>query len=109
MAITWALTIAVLSLTPLQRLPLATPFSDKLNHFAAYALLGLLAYLARSGRAPWLLWPLLLTLYGGLIELLQPYVNRHAEWLDLAANGLGALAGVLLARRLQVMITGGST
>lgn len=42
-------------------------------------------------------------LWGGAIELLQPYVNRNGEWLDFAANSLGVVFGVcvgMLARRL---------
>ncbi|MBC6439715.1 MAG: hypothetical protein GDA49_04750 [Rhodospirillales bacterium] len=45
---------------------------------------------------------------GGLIEGLQPLVNRHAEWLDMAANAAGVTIGVglgllclLVLNRLQ--------
>lgn len=47
---------------------------------------------------------LLFVLYSGMIELIQPYVNRYGEWLDLAANTLGLACGLLLAevfRRLN--------
>ena len=33
----------------------------------------------------------------GAIELIQPYVNRYGEWLDLGANGLGLVVGILIA------------
>jgi VanZ family protein len=36
-------------------------------------------------------------LCGGLIELIQPYVNRHGEWLDMLANTSGVILGALLA------------
>jgi VanZ family protein len=100
LAAAWAATIAWLSLTPLQQLPLSTPFSDKIEHIAAYGLLGFLALLARKDRKAILLWLPLILLFGALIELLQPYVNRHAELMDLVADGFGALVGALLARRL---------
>jgi len=35
--------------------------------------------------------------YGGLIEMIQPYVNRYGEFNDFLANGAGAVLGVLLA------------
>jgi VanZ family protein len=34
--------------------------------------------------------------FGGLIEIVQPYVGRGAEWADLVADGLGAALGVSL-------------
>ncbi len=43
--------------------------------------------------------------YGGLIEALQPYVNRYGEFDDFLANGAGAVLGALLVRgvsRLRV-------
>ena len=42
--------------------------------------------------------------WGGGIELLQPYVNRHGEWLDFAANSLGVVFGAgvgMLTRRFS--------
>ncbi len=44
-------------------------------------------------------WPFIALFFigwSGAIELLQPYVNRYGEWLDLLANSLGILASVLL-------------
>jgi hypothetical protein len=32
-----------------------------------------------------------------MIELIQPYVNRHADWLDMLANTSGIILGALLA------------
>jgi VanZ family protein len=43
-------------------------------------------------------------LWSGVIELVQPYVNRYAEWLDLLANVVGVVGGVLtgsIARRFN--------
>ncbi|EEY99166.1 hypothetical protein VOA_001515 [Vibrio sp. RC586] len=35
--------------------------------------------------------------YSGFIELVQPYVNRYGEWLDLGANGAGLVVGISIA------------
>ena len=35
--------------------------------------------------------------YSGLVELIQPYVNRYGEWLDMLANTAGVAFGVALA------------
>ena len=36
-------------------------------------------------------------LYSGLIELIQPLVNRYGEWMDFLANVCGLLIGIALA------------
>lgn len=93
--------ITVLSLTPEIHLPEA-PGSDKTHHLIAYFLLVLPA--ALKGGHKWLLLLPIFILWSGAIELIQPFVNRYGEWLDLAANsvglGLGAFTGEIL-RRLQ--------
>jgi VanZ family protein len=70
---------------------------DKFSHLITYFLLaGWFAMLAR-GRAA-LVWTLAgLVAYGMLLELLQGQTGyRFAEWGDVVANGIGALAGVTL-------------
>lgn len=90
--------IGLLSLIPLEELPPA-PGSDKLHHLIAYAAL---AFPVALRRPPyWWLMLLGFLLYSGLIELIQPYVNRYGEWLDMLANSLGILAGLALARLLS--------
>jgi VanZ family protein len=92
--------ITLLSLVPLPEFP-GPKGSDKAHHLIAYVALSF--PVAARGGARWLVILPFFILWGGLIELLQPYVNRHAEWLDFAVNslgvGLGALLG-MLARRL---------
>jgi len=90
--------IGILSLSPLEQLPPA-PGSDKIHHLIAYAALSLPAAL----RKPKFFWLIILgyLLFGGLIELIQPYVNRYGEWLDMLANCLGILCGVALAQLLS--------
>ena len=76
-------------------------YSDKLKHFIAYALLGALIWRALRGGG----WRrvgatvLIGTLYGLTDEIHQIYVpGRSFEFLDIAADGLGAFtaAAVLM-------------
>lgn len=40
------------------------------------------------------------TLFGAFIEIIQPlYFNRGQEWMDLLADGIGAIIAVLLAKQ----------
>ena len=93
--------ITLLSLIPLPQLP-EVPGSDKTHHVLAYALLMLPAFLVQA-RKRYLLLVLFLA-WSGVIELVQPLVNRYGEWPDLAANfaGLicGAIVGVCIGRVL---------
>jgi len=69
---------------------------DKLLHFGGYALLtavSLAALRARSARTV-LAVALLVTVFGGVVELLQgPVPGRSVSTLDLVADALGALVG----------------
>ena len=52
----------------------------------------------KSEFAPYLYVCALVSLYGGLMELLQHYctLTRSGEWIDLLADFIGALIGVVL-------------
>jgi len=100
MALIWACIIGWLSLAPVY-FPPGPEGSDKVEHFLAYALLGLLAGIGRENRRMLIYTLLLIIAYGGLIELIQPYVNRYRELGDLLANGCGAVVGLLTALPLQ--------
>ena len=96
------ITLTVLSLWPLETLPPA-PGSDKLHHLLAYAALAFPVVLRRPRL--WVFIMIGFVLYSGLIELLQPLVQRYCELFDLAANTIGILCGVFfaeLARRRYV-------
>lgn len=93
------ITITILSLSPLDELP-SVPGSDKTHHFIAYAAL-MLPTALRQPRY-WLWLGVTYIAYGGLIELLQPYSNRYAEWLDFAANSGGVVLGALLGKALSL-------
>ncbi len=90
------LAIGYLSLTPLPEIP-NLPGNDKLHHLIAYVVLGFLATLSRQTGKTVLATLLAVIAYGGLIEIIQPYVNRYGEFNDFLAGGLGAVLGWLLA------------
>ena len=96
----WEITLAilcaitVLSLYPHASLP-AVPGTDKIHHLIAYAVLVFPTALRRPHR--WRFIMLFFILCGGMIELIQPYVNRHADWLDMLVNTSGIILGALLA------------
>jgi len=84
------------SLAPADRLPSTANVSDKLLHFGAYALLGVVAALAQR-RNRIVVTIALLTAFGFLIEVLQSRTGyRDFELRDLLADALGAAFGVLL-------------
>jgi VanZ family protein len=90
--------ITALSLWPLEFLP-SVPGSDKTHHFIAYA--GLMLPTALRKPKYWLLIGLFFIGWSGAIEILQPYVNRYGEWLDLAANTAGIVCGLLIAQMIN--------
>ena len=87
-----ALAIIGLSLSPLAQLP-DVPGSDKTHHVIAYAVLAIPTAIAMP-RKVWMI-ALLYICLGGVIELIQPYVNRYGEWLDFIANMTGVLIGLV--------------
>ena len=99
--------VTVLSLLPVDRLPLAGALVyDKLDHIAAYAGVALSAALARPRR--WWLAMAALIAWSAGIEAVQPLVGRARDAADIAANGLGVLlaAGISSAvRRIAVSPT----
>jgi len=86
--------ITLLSLTPLPHLP-AVPGSDKIHHLLSYGALFFPVALAKPKGWIWI--GLVFFFWSGVIELIQPYVNRYGELLDLLANGLGLLCGFVNA------------
>jgi VanZ family protein len=93
-----ALAIAALTLTPPGASEPGIAGGDKLVHFLAFAVLAMPMAYAR--RLPLFLIILAGVAYGGLIELIQPYVGRSGEWGDLLADGLGAFLGAWFAARM---------
>lgn len=85
--------------------PQAADFGwDKLNHAAAFGVMGFAASLG-FGRSA--LAALALLLYGALIEAVQGFIpTRSAEWADLLADGAGIALGVLLASAARAIAGG---
>ncbi|MBA6417608.1 VanZ family protein [Colwellia sp. 6M3] len=94
--------ITVGSLFPVEHLP-AAPGSDKTHHFIAYCALMLPVALRRPKY--WLAFALLFIVWSGLIELIQPHVNRYGEWLDMVANAGGVLIAIVLSQVLRWLTT----
>ena len=86
-----AAVIAVLTLTQLLGPQSGVPGSDKAHHLLAFAALAFPLSAARPRLAPWVV--LGAVSYGGLVEIIQPYAGRHAEWGDLVADAGGAILG----------------
>ena len=79
--------------------------SDKLLHVTAFTMLALMAPLAYRA-APLLRIGLLLSAFGGLIEIVQtlPALHRDGDWIDWVADSAAAaavLSLVALARQAQ--------
>ncbi|MFB9149202.1 VanZ family protein [Roseovarius ramblicola] len=93
-----ALVIALITLLPLPPGPAGVPGLDKLAHFVTFAVLAV----PLAWRFPhlWRAVALMGLVYGGLIEIVQPYMGRSAEWADLVADGLGAVLGAWGAARI---------
>ena len=99
--------IAILSLTESTAMP-PVSVNDKMMHGLMYLLLAI-SWMIPVRRPVWVC--LAVTLYGGLLELLQYgcTLTRSGEWMDLLADFLGALLGVLimiLFLRLHKMLNG---
>jgi VanZ family protein len=93
--------VGLLSLTPVEHLP-SQVFDvwDKAQHAAGFALLALLGGAAHCNQRPRVLIGLLL--YGAFIEVAQSATGwRHGDLLDLLADAIGALAGMLALRTLD--------
>jgi len=91
--------ITAASLWPAAYLP-PVPGSDKTHHFISYAALMLPTALKKPRH--WFLIALFFLSFSGAIELIQPYVNRYGEWLDMLANAGGIVSGIIIARLINI-------
>ena len=85
--------ITFLSLYPLKEQP-SIPGSDKIHHLIAYAALSIGVGLRKPSN--YLLVIVFFSFYSGLIEIVQPYVNRFGEIEDFLFNNLGIFIGLTL-------------
>lgn len=91
----FGIAIAWGTLMPLKELP-SVPGTDKLQHFVAFGVFVLPVSLLLPART-WLIF-VIAVLYGGLIEIIQPHVNRYGELGDFWADAGGAVIGVVISR-----------
>lgn len=116
MSIILVILISYLSLISSEKLSTISyfPFGDKGAHMLAYAVLGVFLYFSfvklsfskhHSDRdfliSNWILLPSVFTLIVGLsigiiIEIIQSFVGRQFELLDVVSDGLGLLVGCAL-------------
>ena len=85
--------VTFLSLYPLQEQP-SIPGSDKIYHLIAYSALAIGVGLRRPSN--YVLIIIFFSFYSGLIEIIQPYVNRFREIEDFLFNNLGIFIGLTL-------------
>jgi VanZ family protein len=98
----WVVLIIVAHI-PIPQIVYQSQVSDKCLHFLAYLILVFLLWFSISpdrkvnwrSRMAWLLL-FVVAVYGGLDELLQPYVGRTCDLWDFVANAEGILAGLVM-------------
>ena len=86
------LIICVGTLIPLPQ-AVDVPGTDKWHHFLAFA--ALTYPLTVVSRRYWLSIIVFGLLFGALIEIIQPYVNRYGDVADFTADAVGVLIGFL--------------
>ena len=108
LTIACAVLIAVISLIPLGGL-LYLSRTDKAWHFVAFFCLVIPFVVTKPSSVKWII-PIA-GMYGGLIEYIQPYVNRKQDLFDFSANVMGIFAGALVGFLINKFFSkcGGST
>lgn len=94
-----AVLIAVLTLTPTPHMPRGDYHWDKLAHMVAFLVLVLPTAALWPRVAAWI--GVLAVVYGGAIEVIQPFTGRSAEFADLLADGIGVALGIILGTMLR--------
>jgi VanZ family protein len=92
-----AFVIGLATLTPVEKLTVVSG-SDKLYHLLSFAILTFTIAMVRPKAVRWIL--ILSLIFGGAIELLQPFVNRSCEFADFLADACGATLGIMVSRVL---------
>jgi hypothetical protein len=87
--------VTILSLIPLPALP-EVPGKDKTHHILAYLAV---AFPISWSRPKGFIWILLAILcWSGVLEWIQPYVNRHMNIWDFSAIALGIFLGYIAGK-----------
>lgn len=111
-AFIWAIIVLYLSASAVPQLNLNFALADKVNHFAAYALLSVLMC--------WGIWQtkkvferkvllavlIISSTYGILMEIMQYlfFPNRYFDYGDMLANILGSILGIIIIRIYYLFI-----
>ena len=95
------MSILVLSLYPLEKLP-ELEGNDKTNHLFAYFLLAFPSGLKEPRR--FVFFILVFVIFGGVIEIIQPFLNRSGEWFDFLANCIGTILGFSVGAALSSLL-----
>lgn len=98
-----AIGIVVLTLTPASAPPLGPiAQSDKVYHVVAFAVLALpIAFL----RPSWLILTVPVYMaFGGLIEIVQPFVGRDRSLADWVADLIGLVIGIAVGRTVAHVV-----
>lgn len=89
----------LVSVTPDTLLPSGEGIRDKVEHFASYAALGGTGIIGYSGRRSAVMLMIGLLAFGIILELAQFFVPGRSPGIDdVVANGLGTLAGAIIAK-----------
>ena len=97
--------ITVLSFMPIQLSGSFGPIDvDKAYHFVAYFCLAFPLPILRPRLTIWVVLGIMT--YGGLIELVQYLFGREPSWGDSISNGIGAIAGAMIARQMGLWLCG---
>jgi VanZ family protein len=73
------------------------PHFDKFVHWSLYAVLSFLFYISKQEKQTivfFIINILFAFVLGGSIELIQPYVGRSKELMDLIADMIGCFCGI---------------
>ena len=104
-ALVWAISVGVVcydSLIPQLELPVEFWNADKVYHLFAYAWLALLPMVGFRNRKVALVAACSMMILGIILEIAQTHIpGRTFSFLDMAANGLGVLAGTFFGHSVR--------